>query len=360
MKRREFTRSLLGLPLVAALPEKTVRAIEKEQHPLPPGGSITDVPGIKVGQHTLAERPTGCTVVICESGATAGVDVRGSAPGTRETDLLSPMNTVEQVQAILLSGGSAYGLSAATGVVRWLEEHDLGFRIGKGVVPIVPAAILMDLGVGDFKIRPGEEAGYKACQVASTAPVAEGNVGAGAGATIGKMFGMRYAMKSGLGTASVKVGNTGIVVGALVAVNAIGDVIDPATGRIVAGARTENGSSFRDSMAAMLNGYHVVMENGANTTIGVVATNASFTKTQMNKIAQMTHDGLARAINPVHTMADGDTIFAMSTGTAKVKADLSAIGAIAATVMAHAIVRAAMLATSLPEHGLPAFRDYVR
>ena len=360
MKRREFTRSLLGLPLVAALPAKTAQAIEKEQHPLPPGGSITDVPGIKVGQHTLIERPTGCTVVICESGATAGVDVRGSAPGTRETDLLSPLNTVEQVQAILLSGGSAYGLAAATGVVRWLEEHDLGFRIGKGVVPIVPAAILMDLGVGDFKIRPGEEAGYKACQAASTAPVTEGNVGAGAGATIGKMFGMRYAMKSGLGTASVKVGNTGIVVGALVAVNAIGDVIDSATGKIVAGARAENGSGFRDSMAAMLNGYHVVMENGANTTIGVVATNASFTKTQMNKIAQMTHDGLARAINPVHTMADGDTVFAMSTGTAKVRADLSAIGAIAATVMSRAIVRAAMLATGLPEHGLPAYRDYVK
>jgi L-aminopeptidase/D-esterase-like protein len=359
MKRREFTRSLLGFPLVAALPAKTAPASEKEQRPLPLGGSITDVPGIKVGQHTLTERPTGCSVVICENGATAGVDVRGSAPGTRETDLLSPLNTVEQVQAILLSGGSAFGLAAATGVVRWLEERNLGFRIGKGVVPIVPAAILMDLGVGDFKIRPGEEHGYKACQAASTAPVTEGNVGAGAGATIGKMFGMRYAMKSGLGTASVKVGNTGIVVGALVAVNAIGDVIDPNTGRIVAGARAENGKGFRDSIAAMLHGYHVVMEKGANTTIGVVATNASFTKTEMNKIAQMTHDGLARAINPVHTMADGDTIFAMSTGIAKERADLSAIGAIAATVMAHAIVRAAMLATGLPEHGLPAYRDYV-
>jgi len=264
------------------------------------------------------------------------------------------------VQAILLSGGSAYGLAAATGVVRYLEEHNLGFKIGKGVVPIVPAAILFDLGVGDFKIRPGEDAGYKACQAAGTGPVAEGNVGAGAGATIGKMFGPKFAMKSGLGTASVKVGDTGIFVGALVAVNAMGDVIDPRSGKIVAGARAEDGKGYRDSMAAILDGYRVVAESGANTTIGVVATNAPFTKTQMSKIAQMAHDGLARAINPVHTMSDGDTIFAMSTGTAKVKADLTAVGAIAATVLARAIVRAVMQAVSLPELGLPAYRDYAK
>jgi L-aminopeptidase/D-esterase-like protein len=359
MLRRDFTRNALGLPLAAALPSTAYRA-DVDPHSLPPGGSITDVPGLKVGHHTLTERPTGCTVLICEAGATAGVDVRGSAPGTRETDLLSPIHSVQQVQAIMLSGGSAYGLDAATGVVRYLEEHNLGYKIGNlGVVPIVPAAILMDLGVGNFKIRPGADAGYKACVAASAGPVTEGNVGAGAGATIGKMFGPRFSMKSGLGTASVKVGDTGIVVGALVAVNAVGDVVRPETGKVVAGARSEDGKGFRDSMAAMMNGYRVVVQNGANTTIGVVATNAPFNKTQMTKIAQMAHDGYARAINPVHTMGDGDTIFSMSTGTATVKADVTAIGAIAAMVMARAIVRAAMQATSLPELGLPAYRDYV-
>ena len=357
MKRREFTRNLLGLPLTAALPVETAFAAN-EPLSLPEGGSITDVHGLKVGHQTLTARPTGCTVLICEKGATAGVDVRGAAPGTRETDLLSPINSVQQIQAILLSGGSAYGLAAATGVVRWLEEHNLGFEIGKGVVPIVPAAILMHLGVGDFKIRPGDEEGYRACVAATTGPVAEGNVGAGAGATIGKMFGMKFAMKSGLGTASVKIGDTGIVVGALVAVNAVGDVVNPQTGRIVAGARTEDGKGYRDSMGAMMKGYRVVVQEAANTTLGVVATNAPFTKTQMTKIAQMAHDGYARTINPVHTMGDGDTIFALSTGTSKVNADVTAIGAIAATVMSRAIVRAAMQATSLPDLGLPAYRDY--
>ena len=357
MLRREFNRRLLGLPLAAALP--SMAWAEVDPHLLPPGGSITDVPGLKVGHCTLTERPTGCTVMLCEAGATAGVDVRGSAPGTRETDLLSPINTVQQVNAILLAGGSAYGLDAATGVMRYLEEQKTGYQIGSlGVVPIVPAAVLMDLGVGDFKIRPTAESGYKACQAATTGPVAEGCVGAGAGATIGKMFGPQFAMKSGLGTASVKIGDTGIVVGALVAVNAVGDVVDPPSGKVVAGARREDGKGYRDSMAAMMNGYRVVMQRGANTTLGVVATNAKFTKTQMTKIAQMAHDGYARAINPVHTMADGDTIFALSTGTIDVQADESVIGAIAATVMSRAIVRAAMQATSLPGLGLVAWRDY--
>ena len=361
MKRREFARNLLGLPLAAALPAEAAFGAgfaPKEPLELPEGGSITDVPGIKVGQHTMTTRSTGCTVLICEKGATSGVDVRGSAPGTRETDLLSPINSVQQVQAILLSGGSAYGLAAATGVVKWLEEHNLGFKIGRGVVPIVPAAILMDLGVGDFKIRPGEEEGYKACVAASTGPVAEGCVGAGAGATIGKMFGPKFTMKSGLGTASHKVPGTDIVVGAIVAVNAVGDVVNPHTGKVVAGARSEDGKGYRDSMKAIMDGYRVVVQNGANTTIGAVATNAPFTKTQMTKIAQMSHDGFARAINPVHTMGDGDTIFAMSTGESSTKCDVTAIGAIAATVMARAIVRAAMMANSLPDLGLPAYKDY--
>jgi L-aminopeptidase/D-esterase-like protein len=359
MRRREFTRNLLGLPLAAVLPSMAFASADLDPSALPQGGSITDVPGMKVGHFTHTERPTGCTVLICEAGATAGVDVRGSAPGTRETDLLNPINSVQQVNAIMLSGGSAYGLDAASGVMRYMEEKKLGYKIGQlGVVPIVPAAILMDLGVGDFKIRPNAESGYKACLAASSGPVAEGNVGAGAGATIGKMFGPKFSMKSGLGTASATIGNTGIVVGALVAVNAVGDVVSPQTGKVVAGARTEDGKGYRDSMAQMMNGYRVVVQNAANTTIGVVATNAKFTKTQMNKIAQMAHDGYARAINPVHTMGDGDTIFSMSTGESSLTADVTAIGAIAATVMARAIVRAAMQATSVPKLGLVAYRDY--
>jgi L-aminopeptidase/D-esterase-like protein len=358
MRRREFTRSLLGFPLAAVMPSMAFAAADFDPHALPPGGSITDVPGIRAGHFTLTDRPTGCTALICDEGATAGVDVRGSAPGTRETDLLNPINQVQKVNAIMLSGGSAYGLDTATGAMRYLEEKGWGYKIGKGVVPIVPAAILMDLGVGDFKIRPNAEAGYKACMAASSAPLAEGCVGAGAGATIGKMFGGKYSMKSGLGTASVKIGNTGIVVGAVVAVNAVGDVVRPETGKVVAGARSEDGKGYRDSMAAMMSGYRVVVQAAANTTIGIVATNAKFNKTQMSKIAQMAHDGYARAINPVHTMGDGDTIFSMSTGTSDATVDVSAIGAIAATVMARAIVRAAMQATSVPELGLVAYRDY--
>jgi len=334
-------------------------AAQSSSDALPPGGSITDVPGLKVGHFTRTERPTGCTVLLCEEGATAGVDVRGSAPGTRETDLLSPTNLVQKVNAIVLSGGSAYGLDVATGVMRYLEEQNAGYKIGNlGVVPIVPAAILMDLSVGNFKIRPDADCGYKACKAANTAPVAEGCVGAGAGATIGKLFGAKYAMKSGLGTASVKLGDTGIVVGAIVAVNAVGDVVNPDTGKIVAGARSEDGKGFRNSMAQMMSGYRVAVRPGENTTIGVVATNAKFTKTQMTKIAQMAHDGYARAISPVHTMGDGDTIFAMSTGLAETPADESAIGAIGAVVMARAILRAVMQATSVPALGLVARRDY--
>jgi len=357
MQRRQFARTLLGLPLASAISSAASAAETPAPLTMPPGGSIADVPGIKVGHHTRADRPTGCTVILCESGAMAGVDVRGSAPGTRETDLLNPINFVQQVNAIVLSGGSAYGLDTASGVMRWLEERKAGFKIGSlGVVPIVPAAILMDLGVGDFKIRPTAEDGYSACNAARADAVAEGNVGAGAGATVGKMFGPGFAMKSGLGTSSISVG--GVVVGAIVAVNAVGDVVDPASGRIVAGARSDNGKGFRNSMNAVLNGYGVSPMHGANTTIGCIATNAAFAKTEMTKIAQMTHDGYARAINPVHTMSDGDTIFALSTGTATVRADVSAVGAIAAVVMERAIIRAAMQATSLPDLHLPAYKDY--
>ena len=358
MRRREFTRRLLAIPFGVAGAASHGSA-HAESIAMPPGGSITDVPGLRAGHYTLSERPTGCTVVLCEAGAVAGVDVRGSAPGTRETDLLNPINMVDKVNAILLSGGSAYGLDAAGGVMRYLEEHNAGYKIDTlGVVPIVPAAILMDLGVGGFKPRPDAEAGYKACLAASTGPLAEGNVGAGAGATIGKMFGPKFRMKGGLGSSSHRIADTGLVVAAVVAVNAVGDVIEPHSGRVIAGARTEDGRGYRDSMASMMNGYRVALPIGQNTTIGIVATNAAFTKTQMTKIAQMSHDGYARAINPVHTMADGDTIFAISTGLSKVRADVTAIGAIAATVMSRAIVRAVMSASTLHDLNIPACRDY--
>ena len=347
MKRREFSGALAAMAAGGALSSAEVAELAGQ-------GSITDVQGIKVGHFTDTRRPTGCTVLLFEKGATAGVDVRGSAPGTRETDLLNPINTVQQVQAILLSGGSAYGLDAASGVVRYLEEHGLGFRVGEVVVPIVPAAILYDLGVGDPKIRPTAESGYKACQAASGGKIAEGNVGAGAGATVGKMFGIKAAMKGGIGTASVRVGDTGIVVGAIVAVNAVGDVVNPRTGKIIAGARKPNGSGFMDTMARIRGGYRVEA-GGSNTTIGVVATNVAFDKAQMTKIAQMAHDGLARTVYPVHTPGDGDTIFAAATGAISKRADHGAIGALAADVMAQAVLRAVMNARGLA--GLPSYSD---
>ena len=346
MKRRDFVRSTAWVAGAAL-----TRADEAAS------GGITDVQGIRVGHFTDSRRPTGCTVLIFEKGATAGVDVRGSAPGTRETDLLNPTNSAQQVQAILLAGGSAFGLDAATGVVRYLEEHGLGFHMGSIVVPLVPAAILYDLGVGDSKIRPDAESGYRASQAATSGKVAEGNVGAGAGATVGKMFGMKQAMKSGLGTASIRIAKTGVVVGAIVAVNAVGDVVDPATGKIVAGARKPDGSGFLDSMAQIREGRTVELAPGTNTTIGVVATNVSFDKTQMTKIAQMAHDGLARTINPTHTLADGDTIFAVATGAISTRANHGAIGALAADVMAQAVLRAVRSAHGLP--GLPAAENPV-
>lgn len=318
-------------------------------------GGITDVQGIKVGHFTETRRPTGCTVVLFENGATAGVDVRGAAPGTRETDLLNPVNTVQKVNAILLSGGSAFGLDAASGVVRYLDEHGIGLRVGPDVVPIVPAAILFDLGVGNSKIRPTADSGYKACQAASNGKVEEGCVGAGTGATVGKLFGMKQAMKSGLGTSSIHVGDTGIIVGAIVAVNAVGDVSDPSTGKIIAGARKPDGSGFLDTMRQIRDGRLVEAPLAAHTTIGVVATNVAFDKAQITKIAQMAHDGLARCINPVHTPNDGDTVFAVATGAISTRGDHGPIGALAAEAMSQAIVRAVMNARGLP--GLPSYRD---
>ncbi|PYS52025.1 MAG: peptidase S58 [Acidobacteria bacterium] len=352
MNRRTFGMTAA----VAAFYERRLLSLGGRRAPLQfSGGWITDVEGIKVGHFTDSRRPTGCTVVLYEKGAVTGVDVRGSAPGTRETDLLDPINMVRETQAILLTGGSAYGLDAATGVVRWLEEHDAGFRIGKGVVPIVPAAVLFDLNVGDSKIRPDAASGYKACQNAQSGPVQEGSAGAGAGATIGKSGGGK-PMKGGIGTASIKLPN-GLVVGAIMAVNCVGNIIDPKTGKIVAGARTSDGKGFQDIIESYRSGKGIEPsgETPANTTIGVVATNAAFNKAEMKKIAEMAHDGMARAINPVHTMADGDTIFSMSTGTSKVRADLSAIGALAAEAVSEAILRAVKKAKSVP--GYPSYQE---
>ncbi len=318
--------------------------------------SIVDVGNVRVGHFTDSRRPTGCTVVIFDHAAVAGVDVRGSAPGSRETDLLNPINTVQTVNAILLAGGSAFGLDAATGVMHYLEENKMGVYVGPVVVPIVPAAILFDLELGDPKIRPDAEAGYQACLTATNQHPAEGSVGAGAGATVGKLFGMRGSMKSGLGSVSISIGDTDLTVGAIVAVNAVGDVLSKETGKIIAGARTREGDGFLDSMQQILAGATSSSHIGGNTTIGVVATNARLTKTEATKVAQMAHDGLARVINPVHTGMDGDTIFAASTGTAKSHADVSTIGAVAAEAMAQAVNRAVRMATSnLP--GIPAIRD---
>jgi L-aminopeptidase/D-esterase-like protein len=318
------------------------------------GGGLTSVQGLRVGQHTMGARPTGCTVVLAEGGAVAGVDVRGAAPGTRETDLLNPLNLVDHVHAVVLAGGSAFGLDAASGVMRYLEERRIGFPTAYGVVPIVPAAILFDLGVGDPKVRPGADCGYAAAAAASSGPVEEGNVGAGAGATIGKMMGMGRAMKGGIGTAAITLPD-GLVVAALVAVNAYGDVIDPATGRVVAGVRTEDGRGLADARVLLRSGAAEKRPLGENSTIGVVATNARLTKTQATKVAQMAHDGLARSLTPVHSLADGDTLFALATGTFDGEANVSRIGALAAEAAADAVLRAARAAKGLP--GFPAARD---
>jgi L-aminopeptidase/D-esterase-like protein len=317
-------------------------------------GSITEVAGIKVGHFTDSRRPTGCTVILCEEGAVGGVDVRGAAPGTRETNLLDPINAVQHVHAVVLSGGSAFGLDTATGVMRYLEERNIGFDARVARVPIVPAAILFDLGVGDSKIRPDAEAGYKAAKDATSNAPAEGNVGAGAGATVGKLFGMNRAMKGGLGTASIKLsdGKTSLTVGAIVAVNAVGDVIDPNTGKVIAGARTKDGKALLGSRNAILRGEPLPPSlGGVATTIGVVATNVKLDKAQATKVAQMAHDGLARAINPVHTASDGDTIFALATGKSSRAANLTLIGALAAEAMAQAVVRAVKAAKGI--EGLP-------
>ena len=321
-------------------------------------GGLTDVPGIKVGHSVRAERPTGCTVILAEEGAVAGVDVRGSAPGTIETDLLNPVNLVQEVHGIFLSGGSAFGLDVATGVRQFLYERKIGFDARVAKVPIVPGAIIFDLGVGNRPdVWPTAECGYRAASAATNGAVAEGNVGAGAGATVGKSRGAGGPMKGGLGTASVTLtvgpGAT-LIVSAMAVVNAVGDVIDPTASAVVAGVRTPDGKGFADARRLLRTSGAAQGQAGQNTTIGVIATNATLTKVQVTKVAQMAHDGLARAIYPAHTMGDGDTIFALATGQTAYN-DVSRIGALGADVMAEAIVRAVRAAESLP--GYPAARD---
>jgi L-aminopeptidase/D-esterase-like protein len=327
--------------------------------------SITDVPGIRVGHAQDEEALTGCTVILCKKGAVGGVDQRGGAPGTRETDALYPLHLVQKVHAVVLSGGSAFGLDSASGVVRYLEEHGVGFDVHVARVPIVPAAILFDLGIGRADVRPDAAMGYQACLNASRKPPAEGNAGAGIGATVGKILGIGQAMKSGIGCASLEIGR-GVVVGAIVAVNAFGDILDPQSGEIIAGVRslepevgqTGAGAYFADTlqvMKSLASAPQLRFGQQNNTIIGVVATNAKLNKEQANKVAQMAQDGLARTVRPAHTMLDGDTVFALSTGNRE--GDVNIIGAFAAEVYAQAILRAVRAAH--PIAGLPTATDRV-
>ncbi len=317
------------------------------------------MPGFLIGHAQDREAITGCTVILCEAGAVGGIDQRGGAPGTRESDALRPMHLVQQVHAVVLSGGSAFGLDSAAGVVRYLEERGVGFDVGVAKVPIVPAAILFDLAIGNPKVRPSPEMGYQACLAAAEGTPLQGNVGAGMGATVGKLFGMNYAVKSGIGCAVVDLAG-GVRVAAVVAVNAFGDVVDPQTGAILAGARIPSGFDVASEDSIFVNTQAVFktdigrnmlsFASGGNTVIGAVLTNADFNKEQVNKVAQMAHDGLARVIRPAHTMVDGDTIFALTSG--ELLADVNIVGAYAAEVFAEAISNAVKNAQSIA--GIPA------
>lgn len=355
ISRRAFELSLLSSAALRTGPGESMPTRYRKEPDRSP--SLTGVSGILVGHFTSAARPTGCTVITSRTAFAAGVDVRGGAPGTRETDLLRAENTVEAVNAIVLSGGSAFGLDAASGVSRYLEEQGRGFAVRDLKVPIVCAAILFDLGLGDPKIRPDAKAGFEAARSASSDPVAEGNVGAGAGATVGKMLGMERAMKGGLGSWAVA-RSDGLTIGALVAVNCAGDVINPATGNIVAGARDMK-SGFANTMEQLRRGGLAEAPARDNTVIAVVATNARLNKVQCTKVAQMAQDALARCINPAHTPWDGDTVFAAATGEwadRKGGVDVGLIGALAADVLGTAILRAVEKADSWGPY--PAARSF--
>jgi len=313
---------------------------------------ITRVPGIKVGHLTLDARPTGCTVILTPANTVGAVDVRGGAPGTVETDLLRPDELVSTINAVVLAGGSAFGLAARDGVMKYLEEQKVGYAFGGAFVPIVSGAIIFDLPVGDNPhVRPDAECGYEAASRAAAGRVAEGSVGAGAGATVGKFAGPGHAMKGGVGTSSLTL-TDGLIVGALVTVNASGSIVDPRTGKPVAGVRASDGKSLEDPFALVRRGV-APSGSGENTTLGVVATNARLTKAQALKVAAMAHDGFARTIVPSHTMSDGDTIFTLATG--QMDADVNRIGVLAAEAVSDAILRAVRLAKGLP--GYPGVTD---
>ena len=317
---------------------------------------ITDISGIKVGHYNLHERPTGCTVVLIEKGAIGGVDVRGGAPATVETDLLNPINTVESIHAVFISGGSAFGLATREGVMRHLRESNIGYLAGDQKIPLVTGAAIYDLGIDGFKnITPGAQCGYKASLDASDTFSGEGNLGAGYGATVGKLKGIGYSMKGGTGTASVTLDN-GLAVGALVIVNAVGDILDPATGKVLAGTLSDDRKSLADARSLIRkNDIQSIGESRTNTTIAVVATNAKLTKPQITKVAQMAQDGIARAIYPSHTTRDGDAVFSLATGTHKLDSDVSIIGSLAADMIVESILRALNSAEGL--EGIPSVRD---
>ena len=304
--------------------------------------NILDVKGLKVGQVEDKQGLTGCTVVICEEGAVCGVDVRGGGPGTRETDLLNPINMIQKVHAVVLSGGSAFGLESTCGVSRYLEDNNIGFDVGVAKVPIVVGAVLFDLAVGNPKSRPNIEMGYKACEVASDTVLNQGNFGAGCGATVGKIKGIEYAMKGGIGSHSIKLDN-GLIVSALVAVNAFGDVYED--GKIIAGTLNNERKTVLSSYELMKNGVNNGGFSIDNTTIGIVATNAKLDKAQCTKISQMAHNGYAKAIFPIHTPHDGDTIFTMATG--EVETDITLLGSLAAEVVEKSIINAIKKADSI-------------
>jgi L-aminopeptidase/D-esterase-like protein len=352
------TRALVGLGLGCAV---AAAVASQSQKPAPAAVSaphnITLVPGITVGHFTLAERPTGCTVILAGgNGAVGGVDVRGGAPGTIETDLLASDNTVQNVNAIVLSGGSAFGLATQPGVMKYLAERKIGYRTGSGPVPIVPGAILYDLGVGGRpEIHPAFDCGYKAAAAAKAGEIEEGSVGAGAGATVGKMMGGGRAMKGGIGSFAFVTAD-GLIVGAIVAVNAVGSVVDRA-GQPVAGVRAASGPGLENPFDLVRRGVLPPdpARSGEATTIGVIATNARLTKAQALKVAEMGHDGFARSIVPAHTPSDGDTLFTLATGSRTAESNVGQIGALAAEAVSEAILRAVRLARGLP--GYPAVRD---
>ncbi|GAA0865074.1 P1 family peptidase [Paraclostridium tenue] len=312
--------------------------------------NILDVKGIKVGQVQQMEGLTGCSVIICEEGAVCGVDVRGSAPGTRETDLLDPINMIQKVHAVVLSGGSAFGLEATCGVSKYLEENGIGFDVGVAKVPIVTGAVLFDLGVGDSKCRPDIDMGYEACRVASYTKLEQGNFGAGCGATVGKIKGGDYCTKGGIGSYSIKLDN-GLVVAALIAVNAFGDVYEE--GKVIAGVLNDNKDGFLNTYDLMKQGVNKGGFNIDNTTIGVVATNAKLDKAHCKKVSQMAHNGFAKTIFPIHTPHDGDTIFTLATG--EIETDITLLGSLATEVVEKSIINAIKNAKSI--NNIPSYNE---